>query len=121
MLKIDNNNNITLTRGDTLTLTVTLLQEVEPVPPATEPTIEPYVPEQDDVIRFAVSKGYKTEPGYELKLSKTIPHDTLTFTCSGTETALDYRTYNYDVEITHADGCVDTFISGQLTITGEVK
>ena len=121
MLTIDGNNNITLTRGDTLTLTVTLLREVEPVPPATEPTIEPYVPQEGDVIRFAVSKGYKTDPGYELKLSKDIPHDTLTFTCSSTETSLDYRTYNYDVEITHADGCVDTFISGQLTITGEVK
>lgn len=47
MLKIDGNQNITLTRGDTLTMTVTLLQEVEPVPPATEPTIEPYVPEVD--------------------------------------------------------------------------
>ena len=32
MLKIDGNNNITLTRGDTLTLTVTLLHEVDPVP-----------------------------------------------------------------------------------------
>ena len=121
MLRIDGNNNITLTRGDTLTLTVTLLQEVEPVPPATEPTVEPYVPEEGDEIRFAVSKGYKTEPGYELKLSKDIPHDTLTFTCSSAETSLDYRTYNYDVEITHTDGCVDTFISGKLTITGEVK
>jgi hypothetical protein len=29
--------------------------------------------------------------------------------------------YNYDVEITHEDGCVDTFISGKLTITGESK
>lgn len=121
MLNIDGNNNITLTRGDTLTLTVTLMHEVEPVPPATEPTIEPYTPEEGDVIRFAVSKGYKTEPGYELKLSKDIPNDTLTFTCSSTETALDYRTYNYDVEVTHADGCVDTFISAKLTITGEVK
>ena len=45
MLRIDGNNNITLTRGDTLTLTVTLMHEVGPVPPATEPTIEPYVPE----------------------------------------------------------------------------
>ena len=121
MLKIDGNNNITLTRGDTLTLTVTLMHEVEPVPPATEPTIEPYTPEEGDVIRFAVSKGYKKEPGYELKLSKDIPNDTLTFMCSSTETALDYRTYNYDVEVTHADGCVDTFISAKLTITGEVK
>ena len=120
MLSI-NDNNITLTRGDTLTLTVTLLHEVEPVPPATEPTIEPYVPEEGDVIRFAVSKGYKTEPSYELKFSKVIPNDTLTFTASSAETALDYKTYNYDVEITHADGCVDTFISGKLTIIGEVK
>ena len=121
MLSIDSNNNILLTRGDTLTLTVSLLQEVAPVPPATEPTVEPYVPVEGDVIRFAVSKGYKSETGYELQFAKIIPHDTLTFTATSTETALEYRTYNYDVEITHADGCVDTFISGKLTITGEVK
>jgi len=121
MLNIDAKNNITLTRGDTLTLTVTLLHEVDPVPPATEPTIEPYVPETNDVIRFAVSKGYKGESGYELKLSKVIPNDTLTFTCSSAETALDNSTYNYDVEITHEDGTVDTFISAKLKIVGEVK
>ena len=34
---------------------------------------------------------------------------------------LQYQTYNYDVEITHGDGCVDTVISGKLTITGEAK
>lgn len=121
MLRIDANNNITLTRGDTLTLKVGLFREVEPVPPATEPTVEPYVPDQSDVIRFAVSKCYKGEIGYELKISKEIPHDTLTFTCSSSETTIDYSVYNYDVEITHSDGCVDTFISGKLTITGEVK
>ena len=121
MLNIDAKNNITLTRGDTLTLTVTLLHEVDPVPPATEPTIEPYEPTAEDVIRFAVSKGYKGEAGYELKLSKEIPHDTLMFTCSSAEMALDYSTYNYDVEITHDDGTVYTFISAKLKITGEVK
>lgn len=121
MLFIDENNNITLTRSDTLTLTVSLFQEVAPVPPATEPTIEPYTPTEGDVIRFAVSKAYKNDRGYELKLEKTIPHDTMTFTCSTTETALDYGKYNYDVQITHADGSVDTFISGNLIITGEVK
>ena len=121
MLKIDNNNNITLTRGDTLTLTFTLLHRVDPVAPATETTIEPYVPEEGDVIRFAVSKGYKTEPAYELKLSKEIPHDTLTITCTSSEMSLEYRDYNYDVEITHTDNTVDTFISGKLKIIGEVK
>lgn len=121
MLTIDSKNNITLTRGDTMTLTVSLLKEVPPVPPATEPTIEPYEPVTGDVIRFAVSKGYVGKSDYDLKFSKEIPHDTLTFTCLPTETALYYDTYNYDVEITHDDGTVDTFISGKLTITGEVK
>lgn len=110
MLNIDGNNNITLTRGDTLTLTVELTKDGET-----------YTPEEGDVIRFAVSKGYLTEPGYEFKFDKVIPHDTLTFTCSSEETSLDYRSYNYDIEVTHSDGCVDTFISAKLTITGEVK
>lgn len=110
MLTIDGNNNITLTRGDTLTLTVELTKDGET-----------YVPEEGDVIRFAVSRGYLGEPGYEFKFDKVIPHDTMTFTCTPEETALDYRPYNYDLEITHSDGSVDTFISARLTITGEVK
>ena len=110
MLTIDKSNNITLTRGDTLTLTVSLLKDNAP-----------YVPIEGDSIRFAVSKGYKGQSDYALKLSKTIPNDTLTFTCESSETELDYAVYNYDVEITHEDGCVDTFISGKLTITGESK
>lgn len=110
MLKIDSNNNITLTRGDTLTLTVGLTKDGEP-----------YTPEEGDVIRFAVSNVYKTQFGYELLIEKTIPHDTLTFTVPADETELDYREYVYDIEVTHSDGCVDTFISAKLTITGEVK
>ena len=110
MLNIDGNNNITLTRGDTLTLTVELTKDGET-----------YTPEEGDVIRFALSKGYLGEPGYEFKFEKIIPHDTLTFTCSSVETTLDYRSYNYDIQVTHSDGCVDTFISAKLTITGEVK
>ena len=121
MLAIDQNNNIKLTRGDTLTLTVGLYQVIPPEPPETEPTKEPYDPVEGDVIRFAVSTGYKGQINYDLKLSKTIPHDTLTFTCTSEETTLGYGAYNYDVEITHPDGCVDTFISAKLTITGEVK
>lgn len=121
MLTIDNAQNITLTRGDTLTLTVALKEVVPPVPPATEPTIQDYVPQAGDVIRFAVSKGFKGQDEYELILSKVIPNDTLSFTCSSAETELDYGNYNYDVEITHADGCVDTFISAKITIIGEVK
>ena len=121
MLTIDGNNNITLTRGDTLTLTVTPLHEVDPVPPATTPTIEPYTPQEGDVIRFAVSKGFKQETGYELMLEKVVPNDTFTFTATSEETSIGYGTYNYDVEITFADGTVDTFLKGKLTITGEAE
>ncbi len=121
MLTIDNDNNITLTRGDTLTLKVNPKKRVEPVPPATEPTYEPYEPQEGDVIRFAVSKEYKGDLGYKLLLSKNVPLDTLTFTCSSEETSLKRGTYHHDVEITFADGTVDTFIEGDLTITGEAE
>ena len=121
MLKIDDNMNIELTRGDSLRLTVELLKKVDPVPPATEPTWEPYVPQEDDVIRFAVSKGYKNESGYELQFKVTIPHDTLRVEAGPDKTALNYYEYNYDVEITFADGTVDTFISGKFKIIGEAE
>ena len=110
MLSIDGNNNITLTRGDTLTLTVGLTKDGET-----------YTPEQGDVIRFALSKGYETDFGYELLITEVIPNATLTFTLSSVQTQLPYSVYNYDIQITHSDGCVDTFISAKLTITGEVE
>ena len=110
MLTIDASNNITLTRGDTLTLTVTLKKGTQT-----------YEPLEGDVIRFALSKGYEGEAGYELILEKTIPNDTLTFTLTSEETKLTGKSYNYDMQITHSDGSVDTFISARMTLTGEVK
>lgn len=110
MLKIDTSNNITLTRGDTLTLTVALTKDGEA-----------YTPGQGDVIRFALGTTYKTQFGYELLIEKVIPNDTLTFTLTSAQTELDYKAYVYDIEITHPDGCVDTFISAKLKITGEVE
>lgn len=46
MLSIDGNNNITLTRGDTLTLTLSLVKDGA--------AYEPY---ETGAIRFALSKG----------------------------------------------------------------
>lgn len=110
---------ISLTRGDTLTMTVDVLKKVPPVPPATEPTWEPYELQEGDVVTFAVSKGFKNDAGYERKITKEIPHDTLAFTCSPQETSLDYYRYNFDVELKYANGDTDTFIKGLLEITGE--
>lgn len=111
MLSISN-NNITLTRGDTLTLQVTLINMDN----------DPYEPEEGDSIRFAVSTGYLGDSHYALQYSKDIPTDTLTFTMPATETAkLSNKEYNYDIELTHNDGSVDTVISGKFILTGEVK
>ena len=110
MLTIDGNNNITLTRGDTLTLTLELTKDGEA-----------YEVQEGDVIRFALAKGYLEKPGYSFILDKVVDHSTLSFTLSSTETKLAYGTYNYDIEITHSDGVVDTFISSKLEIVGEVK
>ena len=104
-------NNITVTKGDSLPLHITCMDGDRA-----------YTPIEGDSIRFALSKGYKGEKGYVLILSKNVPLDTYDITISATETGnLEYITYNYDVELTHANGIVDTFISGTLEITGECK
>lgn len=111
MLQIDNQQNITLTHGDSLALTVALTKDGET-----------YTPEEGDVIRFALSIGYVGDQGYKLILTKDIPADTLTFTLTAGETeALALRKYVYDIQITHGDGTVDTVILGRLTITGEAE
>ena len=111
MLSIDNQNNITLTRGDTLPISLTLKQGDQT-----------YTPAEGDVIRIACSVNYVGDPCYALKFSETIPNDTLSVTIPAATTAeLRNGTYHYDVEITHADGSVDTVLSADLIITGEVK
>lgn len=111
MLKIDN-NKITLTRGDTLTLELTL----------TNADGTAYEAESGDSLRFAISSDYNGGKQYVLKHEQNIPTDTLSFTMLASDTKkLDYKTYNYDIELTHADGSVDTVISSTITITGEVK
>lgn len=111
MLIIENGNVIKITRGDTLTLTVNLTKAEQP-----------YTPIADDSIRFALAIGYVGQSGYRLILTKDIPIDTLTFTLSAEETqSLVYPKYNYDIQITHADGCVDTVISSTMVMLAEVE
>ena len=55
-------------------------------------------------------------------LTETIPNDTLTFTLGAEVTqALTEPKYNYDVQITHTDGTVDTFISSVMQMIDEVE
>ena len=105
-------NKINHTRGDTLPLQFAIYVKA---------TGEPYEPVEGDTCRFAISVGYKEDDDYELILEKNVPMDTLTITLSSAETQIPYDTYNYDVQITHLDGTVETFISSKITITGECE
>jgi hypothetical protein len=111
MLIIEYGNVIKITRGDTLTLTVNITKDGQS-----------YTPVAGDTIRFALATGYVGQKGYNPILTKDIPIDTLTFTLSAEETQnLKEQKYNYDIQITHVDGCVDTFISSTMVMLAEVE
>lgn len=104
-----NGNNIRLTRGDTLAVRVELWNK-----DGTE-----YTPQEGDVIRFALKENYTQDTPI---LNITIPNDTQTLTIQPNDTkALAFGEYVYDIEITKADGTVDTFIyEANFTIAPEV-
>lgn len=109
MLEIKN-NKINVTRGDSLPLEISIFDKI---------TKEPYETQEGDTCRFAISIGYKGDEDYELILEKPVSMAERTLMLSPEDTTLPYDTYNYDVEITHLDGTVETFISSKITITGE--
>ena len=116
---IDEENRITLTRGDTLKMILSLEQK---------DTHEPYIPVEGDRIRFAVKhdKMLKDKSDYEDKnplIIKNIPIDTMLLRLDPEDTKdLPFGKYVYDIEITFiSDGSVDTFIEANtFRITKEV-
>lgn len=105
-------NKIKHTRGDTLPLEFTIFDKI---------TGEPYEPVEGDSCRIAISVGYVEDDDYELILEKPVPLDTLAIAFTSAEMKIPYGTYNYDVQIIHVDGTVETFISSKITITGECE
>lgn len=109
------NNEVTMTRGDTLILHVTASREGQA-----------YVPEEGDVVRFALKsqlngKGTAYKEAEPLIL-KEIPTDTMILRLDPDDTkSLLFGQYTYDIEITFASGIVDTFITAKsFTISPEV-
>lgn len=101
-------NNITLTRGDTLYLTVLMTKNGVS-----------YTPVEGEKVRFAMKKKIDDE---ELLILKDIPIDTMTLKIVPEDTkTLKYGSYKYDIEYTSVDGDVDTFIGpANFNITEEV-
>ena len=107
---------IRLTRGDSMTLDVKLYDGDAP-----------YIPVSTDSIRFALKHSRLNVAGTDYQdqnplITKTIPYDTMTLSFVPLDTkSLGFGSYEYDIEITHGDGTVDTFITASpFIITREV-
>lgn len=108
-MKTVTGNRINLTRGDTCRVQLTLYTSEG----------ELYTPTEGDVIRFAAKKAYE-DPVPLIYI--VIPNDTLILEIKPTHTKnLAFGAYVYDIQLTCADGTVDTFITkGILKIEEEV-
>lgn len=105
------NNTITLVRGDTVEVPVTIRLR----------NGEEYVPSEGDVIRFALKESYGDN--VPVLINKVLPIDTLILRLESCETealAATKKPYVYDVELTTVNGYVDTFVRGIVNVLEEV-
>lgn len=105
-----NGTTITLTRGDTLNVKLNL----------TDSEGEPFIPSENDSIRFAMKKNIADR---KTLIFKEIPIDTLTLRLESEETKNlpQPSEYVYDIQITMEDGTVNTFVDrAKFIITEEV-
>ena len=104
------NNNIVLTRGDTLLLKINMIKNGQE-----------YIPSSGDSIRFAMKKNI-TDSDDQVILVKDIPINTLVLELEPSDTKhLPMKTkYVYDIQLTNSLGQVDTFIKGYIIIDEEV-
>ena len=97
MLFIDKNNNITLTRGDTAVINLTVMNEA---------TGEPYEITDMDRVVLTVKTGTLARA---VTFQKALRNGRFIIRPSDTET-LEFGTYRYDVELTTPAGDVYTII-----------
>ena len=80
---------------------------------------EPYTPVNGDRVRFALKQNYSSS---KVLIHKSIPIDTLVLHLVPSDTKkLAFGNYVYDIEITFANGDVDTFIRGEFNLEEEVE
>lgn len=104
-----NGKTITLTRGDTFVAQISL----------TDSEGHAYTLAEGDVIRFAAKRAYHSTA---VLITKAIPHETMLLTLNPQDTKnLPFGEYVYDIQLTYANGDVDTVIDkGALVLTEEV-
>lgn len=104
------NTTIYLTRGDTFKALITI----------TNPDGTIYTPQEGDEIRFAMKQDVEDE---ECLIIRDIPKESMLLILYPEDTKhLEYGTYVYDIQLTKANGDVDTFITAsKLKLTYEVE
>ena len=104
------NNTITLVRGDTVEIPITIRTREGDI----------YEPSEGDVIRFALKENYNSDA---VLVKKVLSNDDLTLRLESCETkALEARKkpYVFDVELSTETGYVDTFVRGLVVVLEEV-
>ena len=103
-------NTIFLTRGDTFKAQLTI----------NYPDGSVYTPKEGDSIRFALKENIEDE---ECLILRDIPIDTMLLILYPEDTKeLEFGNYVYDIQLTKANGDVDTFITAsKLKLTAEVE
>lgn len=103
-----NGDNISITRGDTLILNISITKNNDA-----------YTPNSGDKVRFALKRTLRDA---EPIIIKDIDTSTMRLILESSDTkALEPGSYKYDIELTTVDGYVDTFIGpATFKITEEV-
>lgn len=111
MYKIDSENNITIVRGDYLSLTLELIDEEG----------HKYTPQASDKIRFAVAEEWGQTRKTECIIYKDINVETCEIELLPADTKkMEFGTYKYDIEFTDGFGHPDTIIKGKFIVDTEV-
>lgn len=110
--------NIKLTRGDSFYCEIGMKNR----------SGEPYEPQAGDVVRFYLKRDLLNPPKSEYidrnpLISKAVPIDTMILHLEPDDTkGLGFGEYVYDVELTFANGDVDTFINNaRFSLVPEVS
>ena len=108
MFDIDENYNISLTRGDTGIFQINLV----------DTDGSPYTPVEGDKLRFAMAKQF----GGEVLSLIDIPIQTCILKINPSDTKeLDFGNYVYDIQFTDHEENVSTIIVGKMNLTKEVE
>ena len=106
MLRVDENYNIFLTRGDSATFNLTIYEDDGETP---------YIMQPGDTLLFTVRRLY--DKG-EILITKVF--NTLSFQILPTDTAnLTTGKYKYDICIYNGSGWIDTFLNEKIFELGE--